>query len=114
METLIVIAEDAVSNYRNVMMERLSCDQDDLTLLEYADELFAIGNSIELMLSKISGVALEAFRNHFKSGNTMFLVDPKTFNQLEHMSANNIDYRIAIFWADGSPVGVVYQDKIIW
>jgi hypothetical protein len=112
--TIIVIAEQAVKNHRTCMMDHLYVDMEHIEPGNFAGDLIQLGTDLKNFLSPDNRIALNTFRDHFRTGSTMTLVDPEAFDQLEAWDNNNEDFRIAIFREDGSAVGIVPQENICW
>ena len=110
--TLIVIAEQAVKNYRTNHMERLYCDMNDLSLDEFASDLIQLGKDMNALLTP--HVSLAKFRDEFRVGSTMLMLEHKEFEQLEVWDKNKEEFQIAIFREDGTAVGIIDQAHINW
>jgi hypothetical protein len=59
-------------------------------------------------------VAFTAFRDQFRSGNTMMFVSEEESKNLEDWNDRNEDFQIAIFRHDGQPVGRYGKDVLSW
>lgn len=112
--TIILIAEQAVKNYRTCMMEHLYVDMEHIEPGDFAGDLVQLGTDLKNFLSSDNRIALDTFWDHFRTGSTMTLLEPEDFDRLEAWEANNEDFRIAIFREDGSAIGIVPQESICW
>lgn len=112
--TLIVTAEDLITNYRSIMMEHLYVDQDAIGLNEFACDLETFSHTLRGLSNNNTVTALNTFKREFKSGSTLMLLADKDFNCLEKWNELKEDFQIAIFKDDGTPVGVVHMENISW
>ena len=111
-KTLIVFAEQLVSNFRTNMMEHLYADMEFNDNKTFAQDLIQLGNDVLALLSTNNRDALNAFRNQFKYGSTMMMLDTKDFEQIEAWDKNKEEFRIVIIREDNTAIGLVEQSDI--
>lgn len=112
--TLILDADQMITNYRDCMMDFLSDTQGDISVTHFGDDLVRLGKVLQELNSRVPGIALEAFREEMKAASTMMMLDAKDFDQLEVWSKADEDFRIVLFRADGYPVGIIKKEHINW
>lgn len=114
MNTIIAYVEQMAENYRDYMLEYINSHQDEVSVEEHADDLMNLAFALKRLTSRDVGVQLSALRKEFSEGYTMMMMDPEHFDSLETWSIDGEDYRVVVFRADGSPVGVINKSEMTW
>jgi hypothetical protein len=84
------------------------------TVLDTAESLAELGADVKNLLSTAPSVAFIAFRDKFRTGNTMMFVSDEDGKNLEIWNDRNEEFQIAIFRHDGQPVGLYGKDVLSW
>lgn len=114
MKTIILDADDAATNYLNIMLEHINSDLKYNTVLDTAESLSELGKNVKDMTSTTHEVAFNSFREQFLYGSTMMLLSEEDGRNLQLWNDRNEDYQIAIFRHDGKPVGLYKKDVLNW
>jgi len=114
MNTIIINAETAANQYRDLQLELLTHDLKYMSPLEVAKDITQLGNELQELLSPISSVAFSAFREQFRTGCTLCFVSQENGEKLEAWDHKNEDFQIAVFTNEGRPVGVYGKDVLSW
>jgi hypothetical protein len=111
--TLIVERDGLAQAYAESAMEHIQDGKNGMHLVEYAGELKQLGDDIQRMLSNDLEDSRKAFHDAFQSGFTMMMLADQ-FDALEAWSRAGEDFQIAVFTAEGKPVGTFSQDTVQW
>ena len=114
MNTIILNADDSANSYLTVMLELINSDLKFNTVLDTAESLTELGKDVQDLLSTAPSVAFIAFRDQFRSGNTMMFVSDADSKNLETWNDRNEEFQIAIFRYDGQPVGLYGKADLNW
>ena len=114
MHTIILNSDDAANIYLTSMLEMINSDLKFNTVLDTAESLAELGEDVKNLLSTAPSVAFIAFREQFRSGNTMMFVSDADSKNLETWNDRNEDFQIAIFRYDGQPVGLYGKADLNW
>jgi hypothetical protein len=112
--TLIVTAEDLAIRFRDNMLEYLHDVRGDFPLDDFGVDLINLGETLTRMVTKRENVALTSFLREFRAGNTMNMLSYTDFDELEAWHRKDEDFQIAIFWKDGTPVGLIEKESVNW
>lgn len=113
--TALVYAEQLTLNYRQAVMEHLYTDIEYLEPAEFANELVELAADLKGMSSRDAFDAFKTFKELFRTGYTMMLVDADDFKILDKWSENEEDFQLIILReSDGSAVGVIQKDGLCW
>lgn len=110
--TALVYAEQLALNYRTSVMEHLYTDMEYLEPAQFATDLAELAADLKGMSSLD---AFKTFKELFRTGYTMMLVDADDFKILDKWSENEEDFQLVILReSDGSAVGVIQKDGLSW
>ena len=104
--TIIVNKHEAIERYHDSVLDNIQCDlkaSDD----EYCDDLINLGQELKRMHDN-------KFRQFFKEGATMLLLESDDFQLLED-EADNKDFFFEIHVMDGDRlVEMISSDNVAW
>lgn len=110
--TALVYAEKLTLNYRLAVMEHLYTDMEYMEPAEFATDLAKLAADLKGMGSRD---AFKTFKELFRTGCTMMLVDADDFEILDKWSENEEDFQLVILReSDDSAVGVIQKDGLCW
>lgn len=110
--TALVYAEKLTLNYRLAVMEHLYTDMEYMEPAEFATDLAKLAADLNGMSSLN---AFKTFKELFRTGCTMMLLDANDFEILDKWSENEEDFQLVILReSDGSAVGVIQKDGLCW
>lgn len=113
-KTLIVNAEQMLAQYSKCMMSYLQDIFEHQLPGESGEQFISFGKNLRDMSSRTNGVALESFRNECWQGSTMMFFNDKDFKQIEDWYETKTDFQVAVFWNDGTPVGLLQLEDLAW
>lgn len=112
--TLILTAEQMISNYATNTMSFLKDYLKDVSLEDFSNALTTHSKNLAGMLSRDNSVALSAMRNELWAGGTMMMLSDEEFNQIEKWYEAKEEFQVAIFRADGTPFGLLRLEDLSW
>lgn len=111
---LTLTVEQLTSYYSETMLEQLNAYREDLSPVEFADDLISFASILKNMCSSNNTLAIGVIRQELKAGCTSMMIPCKEFAQIEKWSENNEDFQLVLYREDGSAVGVIESKYFSW
>ena len=96
------------------MMDYLRETQEDIHPVEFAGSLAELARELQELSSENLEVARKAFREIFRVGSTMMLVNSQDFETLERFEKDSKEWQVLVFTEDGKPVGLFDRETVTW
>ncbi len=111
---LVVNREMLVNRFRETMMDYFRDVQSDLSPEEFAVDLESFVLRLRNLSSSNLETAFREFKDTFREGFTMMLLDSESFEQLEKWYADEEKFTVVLVQENGQALGVLSQDQVVW